>query len=211
MNGVVACEYSGRVREAMRRRGHRVHSIDLLPAEDDSRFHIQGDMWEVLRRPAFRNLDFVIAHPECTFHTNASVRWFTTIPAKPKPGIYYGDARWEQWLKAIDFFKRIQALNVPRLCIENPIMHKYSREEVGPYTQLIQPWQFGHKEMKGTCLWLRGLPPLVPTRIVGPPPRDPIERRTWAKVHQASPGPNRWKLRSRTYRGIANAMAAQWG
>jgi hypothetical protein len=209
MKGVIACESSGRVREAFRKRGHDVVSVDLLPAEDDSPHHIQGDMWDVLK--VLRNLDFVIAHPECTFHTNASVRWFTTIPKKPRPGVFYGPERWAKLHEALEFFKRVQAIKVPKLCIENPIMHKHSREVVGRCSQIIQPWMFGHKEMKATCLWLRGLPLLVPTDNVGPPPKDPVERRKWAKVHMASPGPNRWKERSRTYQGIADAMAEQWG
>lgn len=211
MRVIVACEYSGRVREAFRRRGHDAISIDLLPAEDDSPHHIQDDMWKVLTSKRVRQTDLLIAHPECTFHTNASVRWFTTIPKHPKPGVFYGDARWGPWEEAVAFFQRIQALPVPKLCIENPIMHKYSREAVGRCSQIIQPWMFGHKEMKATCLWLRGLPLLAPTRVVGPPPRDPIARRSWAKVHLASPGPDRWKQRSRTYPGIASGMAIQWG
>lgn len=209
MNVLVACEYSGRVREAFRAQGHNAWSVDLLPSEDNSPFHITGDMWDFLRkRPKW---DLIIAHPECTFHTLAGVRWFTTIPAKPAPGIFYGEARWEQWRKAVAFFKRIQALDVPKLVIENPLMHGYSLNEVGKYSQIIQPWQFGHKEMKATALWVRGLPLLKPSRVVGPPPKDPIERRKWAKVHLASPGPLRWKERSRTYTGIARAFAAQWG
>jgi hypothetical protein len=209
---LVACEYSGRVRDAFRARGHDAYSCDLLPSEADPKWHYQCDMWELLSAyMGPRQWDLVIAHPECTYHTNASVRWFTTIPKKPRAGVYYGEQRWTKWAEAVEFFKRIQALKVPRLAIENPIMHGYSYEEVGRPTQIIQPWQFGHKEMKATCLWLRGLPPLKPTRVVGPPPKDVDERRGWAVCHQTSPGPDRWKDRSRTYSGIAKAMAAQWG
>jgi hypothetical protein len=181
-------------------------SCDLLPAETPGQ-HYEGDVLDILDY----GWDLLIAHPVCTYHTNAAVRWFTTIPAKPKPGVVYGEDRWAEWDKAVEFFLKIRDANVPKIAIENPIMHGYSREVVGDPTQIIQPWQFGHKEMKATCLWLKGLPNLKPTNIVGPPPADPIERRTWAKVHRASPGPNRWKERSRTYRGIAEAMADQWG
>lgn len=170
--------------------------------------HYQGDVRDILEIA----WDLVIAHPECTFHTNASVRWFTTIPKKPKPGVFYGSDRWTKWDEAVTFFKLFQNLtHVPKVAIENPIPHCYSRNVLGDYTQIIQPWQFGHKEMKGTCLWLKGLPPLTPTNIVGPPPKDVVERRKWAKVHQASPGPDRWKERSRSFEGIAQAMAEQWG
>ena len=212
MRVLVACEYSGRVREAFRAKGHDAFSCDLLPSEDDSPYHYQEDVWELLAREPY--WDLIIFHPECTFHTNASVRWFTTIPKHPKPGVFYGREREREWAKAVRFFKRVQGLygkNTPHLAIENPIMHDRSRNAVGRCTQIIQPWQFGHKEMKATCLWLYGLPPLEPTNIVGPPPKDKIERRKWAKVHLASPGPDRWKLRSRTYPGIADAMAERWG
>jgi hypothetical protein len=204
---LVACEYSGRVRDAFRARGHEALSCDLHPTEVEGPHH-QGDVRELLNEA----WDLVIAHPDCTFHTNASVRWFTTIPNKPKPGVFYGDARWSKWEEAVSFFQLFQNLtHVPKVAIENPIPHCYSRDALGDYTQVIQPWQFGHKEMKATCLWLKGLQPLQPTNIVGPPPRNVVERRKWAKCHQAPPGPNRWKERSRTYEGIAQAMAEQWG
>ena len=212
MKVLVACEYSARVRDAFRARGHDAFSCDLLPCEGDPQWHYQEDMWRLLARRV--HWDLIVAHPECTYHTNASVRWFTTIPAKPKKGTAYGEERWTRWADAVDFFQRCQKLfgpHTPALCIENPIMHGYSYEEVGKPSQIIQPWQFGHKEMKATCLWLYGLPLLKPTRVVGPPPKDVDERRKWAVVHQTSPGPDRWKDRSRTYHGIARAMAAQWG
>ena len=211
MRVLVACEYSGRTREAFRRLGHDAYSVDLLPSEDDSPYHHQEDMWELLKRDS--QWDLIIVHPDCTFHTNASVRWFTTIPKRKKPGVFYGREREREWAKALVFFRRVQALRhkVPHVAIENPIMHDRSRNAVGRCTQIVQPWMFGHKEMKATCFWLYGLPPLVPTRVVGPPPKDPKERKKWAKIHNASPGPNRWKDRSRTYPGISNAMAEQWG
>lgn len=204
---LVAGEFSGAIRDALRARGHRAISCDLRPSQSPGP-HFQGDVRLILSH-LWR---CVIAHPECTFHTNASVRWFTTIPKRPRPDVFYGEARWEKWREAVDFFRLFQQLNhVPKVAIENPIMHKYSRLVVGRCTQIIQPWQFGHEEMKATCFWLKGLPLLQPTKIVGPPPKDPIERRKWAKVHRASPGPGRSMERSRTLPGIAAAIAEQWG
>ncbi len=113
---------------------------------------------------------------------------------------------------AVKLIGLLWAAPVPKVAIENPIMHQHARQRFGfDPTQIVQPWMFGHREMKATCLWLRGLPKLVPTDVVGPPPKDPVERRTWARVHRESPGPDRWKNRSRTLPGIAEAMAAQWG
>lgn len=114
--------------------------------------------------------------------------------------------------KAASFFKMLLNSPIPRIAVENPIPHKYAVEQIGrKYDQIIQPWQHGHEEMKATCLWLKNLPPLRPTNIVGPPPKDKEERKKWARVHRASPGPDRWKERSRTLPGIAEAMADQWG
>jgi hypothetical protein len=142
----------------------------------------------------------MIAHPPCTYLCNSGVRWLDTEPG-----------RRDKMRDGVNFFVQLQHSQIPRKAIENPIPHKYAKQWIGMYSQLIHPWQFGHKEMKSTCLWLTGLPLLVPTDIVGPPPTDPIVRRSWAKVHRTSPGPNRGKERGRTYSGIANAMAHQWG
>lgn len=208
MRWLVACEYSGRVRDALVAQGHDAYSCDFHPSERPSPRHIQGDVRPLLAE----KWDGLIAHPDCTFHTLASVRWFTTIPARPAPGIFYGDARWDQWELAVEFFSLLQAQHhIPRIVIENPLMHGCSLAAVGRYSQIVHPWQFGHKELKSTCLWIKGLPLLTATDNVGPPPRDPVERRTWAVVHRMPPGPDRWKERSRTYQGIADAMAAQWG
>lgn len=207
MRVLIAQEFSGVVRDAFLARGHEAVSCDLRPTERPGPHH-QGDVRPLLRE----RWDLIIAHPDCTYHTNASVRWFTTIPKKPKPGIYYGPARWQPWRAAVDWFNMYLELDhVPRVAIENPIMHKYSREAVRvPYTQIIQPWMFGHERLKATCLWLKGLPELQPTKVLTPP-TDPAERRKWAEVHQERPGPERQKNRSRTYQGIAAAMAEQWG
>jgi hypothetical protein len=198
MRVLVACEYSGRVREAFRARGHDAWSCDLLPAEDGSEFHIQYDALHVIRDGCpLRSSHFVafampwdmlIAHPPCTHLAVSGARHFEAKRA---------DGRQQ---KAIDFFLALAHAPIPRIAIENPvcIMSSIWREP----DQAIQPWWFGHGETKATCLWLKGLPPLIPTRIVAG--RHP-------RVHLMPPGPDRWKERSRTYEGVAEAMAQQWG
>jgi len=182
MRVLIACEFSGVVREAFRRWGHDAWSCDLLPAEDGSGFHIQQDVLRVLRH----NWDLMICHPPCTHLAVSGARWFK-------------EKRAEQ-LAALGFVECLLAATIPRIALENPISIISSR--IRKPDQIIQPWQFGHGEVKATCLWLKNLPKLVPTNIV--------EGRT-PRVHYASPGPDRWKERSRTLTGIADAMAAQWG
>lgn len=184
MKALVACEYSGRVREAFRRRGHDAWSCDLLESEDNSPFHIQGDCLAVLGD----NWDLLIAHPPCTYLAVSGMHWTTRG---------FRDRKLTD--DAIEFFMALANAPVPRIAIENPvcIMSSVWREP----DQTIQPWMFGHGETKATCLWLKGLPPLLPTKIVsGRTPR----------VHRMPPGPDRWKERSRTYEGVAEAMASQW-
>lgn len=185
MRLLVACEYSGRVREAFRRRGHDAWSCDLLEAEDGSPHHYQADVFLTLNQT--KPWDLLIAHPPCTHLSVSGARHFEAKRA---------DGRQQE---AIDFFLRIAAMPVPRIAIENPvcIMSSIWREP----DQIIQPHQFGHGETKATCLWLKGLPLLKPTNNV--PGREP-------RVHFMPPGPNRWKERSRTFEGIAEAMADQW-
>lgn len=181
MRVAILCEFSGTVRDAFIRRGHDAISCDLLPTEAPGP-HIQGD----LREQDWSGFDLVIAHPPCTHLAVSGARWFK-------------DKQTEQAV-ALEFVRWIMALPVPRLAIENPVSIISSR--IRKPDQIIQPWQFGHGETKATCLWLRNLPPLVPTQIV--------EGRA-AKVHRCPPGPDRWKVRSKTYQGIADAMADQWG
>lgn len=183
MRVLVACEYSGRVREAFRRRGHYSWSCDLLESEDNSPYHIKGD---VMRR--LTGWDLIIAHPPCTDLAVSGARHFAEKIA---------DGRQQ---RALDFVQALMDAPCERICIENPISVISSK--IRKPDQIIQPWQFGHGETKATCLWLKGLPKLVPTDIV-----DGRE----ARVHRMPPGPDRWKERSRTYQGIADAMAAQWG
>ena len=210
MRVLVACEFSGIVREAFAARGHDALSCDLLDTEIPGA-HYQGPVEDVLDD----GWDLMIAHPPCTYLTNAGVRHLhedVSGRAGGKAKIS-GTARWIELGVACEFFNLLLQSGIPRICVENPIPHRYARDLIGNYTQTIQPWMFGHEETKATCFWLKGLPPLKPTNIVGPPPKGlTIEmRRTWNRVHQTSPGPDRWKKRSRTMSGIAAAMAEQWG
>lgn len=213
MRVLIACEFSGVVRRAFRARGHEAYSCDLLPAEDgNAAHHYQADVLRVLFDRTFGlyrdDWDLLIAHPECTYLCNSGVRWLYKGGRGNVPDVH----RWAHMIDGARFFKRLLDAPVPRKAIENPIMHGFGVDYVGSaHDQLIQPWHFGHREMKATCLWLRNLPPLRKTNVVGPPPKDPAEHRKWARVHQASPGPNRWKERSRTLPGIGDAMADQWG
>ena len=180
---LVACEYSGTVRDAFARRGFDAWSCDLLPTDTPGK-HIQDDVLAVLND----DWALMIAHPPCTHLAVSGARWF---PEKRASG---------EQQEAIDFFLALARAPIPRIAIENPvcIMSSVWREP----DQVIQPWQFGHGETKATCLWLKGLPPLVPTKIVSG--RHP-------RVHLMPPSEDRWKERSRTYEGVAQAMAEQWG
>jgi hypothetical protein len=196
---LVACEFSGIVRDAFIARGHDAWSCDYLPSERGNP-HIQGNVFEHLHK----GWDALIAFPSCTFLANSGVRWLYRKDGSVDP------VRWANMLHACEFFNDLLSADIPKISLENPIQHKHARERIcyagtirpRPYDQIIQPWMFGHGETKATCLWLKNLPPLTPTNIVsGRVPR----------VHHESPGENRWKNRSRTYEGIANAMAEQWG
>jgi hypothetical protein len=252
---LVACEFSGAVRDAFAARGHFARSVDLLPTEslaepvryrhefgcvahpeyepgcedcehdepwchrcdafayecaclgpteDEAVYaddcergarHLAGDLFTVA---GIESYDLLIAHPPCTRLTNSGVRWLHA----PPPGRSRDDV-WAEMRQSAEFFRRILDLPVARIAVENPIPHRYALEIIGRrYDQIIQPWQFGHGETKATCLWLKNLPPLAPTDVVAG--RE-------ARVHRAPPSPDRWKIRSRTYAGIAAAMAAQWG
>lgn len=183
MRVLVGCEFSGAVREAFRAAGHDAVSCDLLDPEDGSPHHIRGDVLAVLGE----GWDLAIFHPPCTRLTVAGARWFKGREAEQAEAIRFAETLWNA--------------PVPRIALENPIGVLSTRSTLGKPTQIIQPWQFGHGETKATCLWLKGLPPLVPT--------DVVEGRE-ARVHRMPPSPNRWKERSRTYPGIAAAMAEQW-
>jgi site-specific DNA-cytosine methylase len=185
MRVLVACEYSGRVREAFRRMGHDAWSCDLLPSEDESPHHIIGpvEFGPIVYGGVW---DLMIAHPPCTHLAVSGARW-------------WAEKRQEQ-AQALEFVRWLMSLPIPRIAIENPV--SIISTAIRKPDQIIQPWQFGHGETKATCLWLKNLPKLTATQVV-----DGRE----ARVHRMSPGPDRWKERSRTYQGIADAMAMQWG
>lgn len=180
---LVACEYSGTVRDALRRRGIEAVSCDLLDTDVPGP-HYKGDLFDIIGD----GWSLMIAHPPCTHLCVSGARWW---PAKIADGRQAG---------ALDFVRRLMAADIPRIAIENPI-GRISTEIRKP-DQIIQPWMFGHGETKATCLWLKNLPPLTPTEVVSG--RDGF-------CHKLPPSKDRWKIRSKTYLGIAEAMAAQWG
>ena len=197
MRVLIACEYSGVVRRAFAARGHDAWSCDLLPSEDHANQHIIGDARDLLND----GWDLLmVAHPPCTRLCNSGVRWLS----RPPKGKTLAQM-WADLDEAADLFSAFWNAPIDRVAVENPIMHRHARERIrnfAPASQQLQPWQFGHGETKATCLWLKNLAPLRSTNIV--------EGRT-QRVHRMSPGPNRWRERSRTYQGIADAMAEQWG
>ena len=221
MKVLVACEFSGVVRDAFRRRGHDAWSVDLLPSESDAEYHTVGDVRDYLSSV----WDLMIAHPPCTHLSVSGARWFK-------------DKLPEQ-VQALQFVRDLMNADIPRIAIENPVSIISSR--IRKPDQIIQPWMFGHGETKTTCLWLKGLPKLEPTDIVVPEwavradgsihmsakgkrdsPTHFLTGRTtrvlsgpqleqWNRIHKEPPSPERWRNRSRTYKGIAEAMAEQWG
>lgn len=194
---LVACEFSGTVRRAFSARGYDAWSCDLLPAEDGSNRHVVGDArallgdgWDLL----------IVAHPPCTRLCNSGVRWLT----RPPRGRSLDDM-WRELDEGAALFSAFWNAPIDRIAIENPVMHRHAKARIinyQPFSQSIQPWQFGHGEIKRTCFWLKNLPDLTPTEIV--------EGRT-ARVHRMPPGPMRGKERSRFFDGVAAAMADQWG
>lgn len=181
MRVLVACEFSGVVRDAFIAKGHDAISCDLLPTERPGP-HYQGDVLDIIND----GFDMMIAHPPCTHLAVSGARWFK-------------DKQKEQE-EALEFVSTLMHASIAKICIENPVSIISSK--IRKPDQIIQPWQFGHGETKKTCLWLKGLPPLTPTDIV--------EGRE-ARIHKMPPSENRWKERSRTFEGIAIAMAEQWG
>jgi hypothetical protein len=196
MKVLIACEYSGRVRDAFNALGHEAMSCDLLPSETDGE-HYQGDVFDL----DLSQFDLMIAHPPCTYLSNSGVCH-----------LHKDITRWPELIDGALFFKKLLECEVERIAIENPIMHKYAKKIIGcgQQTQIIQPHMFGHTEQKATCLWLKGLKPLLTTNDVKEEmmllPDNERQR-----LHYLPPSPERWKLRSTTYQGIANAFAAQWG
>jgi len=179
---LVACEYSACVRDAFRSHGHDAWSCDLLNCEGDQQWHLQKPVEEVLDN----GWDLMIAHPPCTHLAVSGSRHF--------------HRKQREQAEALHFVRLLMAAPIDRWCIENPV--SIISSAIAPPSQIIQPWQFGHGETKATCLWLKNLPKLKPTQVVTG--RE-------ARVHLMPPGPDRWKERSRTYQGVADAMAEQWG
>lgn len=193
MRVLVACEYSGRVRQAFRNLGHSAWSCDLLPADDGSPYHIQGDVLPVAWG---EDWDLMIAHPPCTYLCSSGIHWNSRRPE-----------RLALTEDAVSFFLALWNTPINRVCIENPVGVMSTR--LRKPDQYIQPWEFGHPETKRTCLWLRGLSPLEPTNIL--PPDNRGENLTPSGQNKLGPSVDRWKIRSLTYQGWADAMASQWG
>ena len=183
MKILIACEYSGRVRDAFSKMGHFAMSCDLLPTEAPG-LHYQGDVFDIIDQ----GWDLMICHPPCTHLAVSGARHFA---AKRESGVQQ---------EALEFVRRLLDAPIKRIALENPI--SIISSVIRKPDQIIQPWQYGHGETKATCLWLKNLPLLRSTNIVNG--RE-------ARVHRMAPSPDRWKERSRTYQGIADAMAAQWG
>lgn len=192
---LIACEYSGIVRDAFLARGHDATSCDLLPTEAPGPHH-QGDVLEILNN----GWDLLIAHPPCTYLCSSGLHWNTRRPERA-----------QQTEDALEFVRLLLDAPIPKIALENPIGCISTR--IRPPTQTIQPWMFGHDASKATCLWLKGLPALQPTSLVEP--RIIGGKKRWGNQtdsgqNKLPPSADRWKIRSETYLGIANAMASQW-
>lgn len=196
MRVLVACEFSGIVRDAFRALGHEAHSADLLPTERPSPWHYEGEMRHIFSDylPARGGFDLMIAHPPCTYLTNAGARWW---PNKQR-----------EQAEALEFVRWLMALPIDHIAIENPPGRIGS--QIRKADQYIHPWQFGHMETKTTGLWLKNLPKLTPTDIVHEEMQK-LPAHQKHRIHWMKPGPDRAKERSRTFQGIADAMAQQWG
>lgn len=226
MRVLIGCETSGKVRRAFDRLGHDVWSCDILPADDGSNRHIRGDIRDILDD----GWDLLaVMHPPCTRLCNSGVRWLDdpvqknppdeATPAEKLawPGLSLDERRVIMY-RLLDegaaLFSACWNAPIPRVAVENPIMHKYAKERIvnyEPAAQTVQPWWFGEPAFKGTSFYLRELPPLVATNRLVPPKPGTEEHKAWSKIHLAPPGPDRWKIRSETFAGIAEAMATQWG
>ena len=191
LNVLIGCEYSGVVRDAFAKLGHNAWSCDLLPTDRPNPKHIQGDIFNILDQ----DWDLAIFHPPCTFLTVSNAQ------------------RWEELQRtgkqqaAIKFVESLYDCKIPHICIENPVGAISTRSKLGKPTQYIQPYEYGHYEQKKTGLWLRGLNPLVPTDIKD---LTGLPKKVTQRLHYLPPSPDRWKIRSQTYQGIADAMAAQF-
>ncbi len=204
LNILIGCETSGETREAFRRRGHNAWSCDLLPADDESPYHLVMDVRQALR---IKNLDLAILHPPCTRLCASGVRWLD----EPPPGKTF-EQMFRELNEGADLFSACLNADIPHLAVENPVMHRWAKEEIQNYrepSQYVHPWMFGTDEngpdnvTKRTGLWLKDVPRLEPLGILdGTTARD--------EIATASPGKDRWKIRSKTFPGMAEAFAEQW-
>lgn len=204
MRILVGCETSGVVRRAFSKLGHDVWSCDLLPADDGSNRHMICDVRDLLHE----GWDLLaVMHPPCTRLCNSGVRWLHKPPKDRTK-----DEMWADLDEGAELFSDCWNAPIERVCVENPVMHRHARQRIRNYQrpQYVQPWWFGNKAFKATGLFLRGLPPLVATDKLVPPEKGTQEHKDWSIVHRATPDAERWKLRSKTYQGIADAMADQW-
>lgn len=206
VKALVACEFSGIVRNALLRVGIDAWSCDILPSEDASNRHIRDDVRNVLND----GWDLlIVAHPPCTRLCNSGVRWLT----KPPEGRSRDDM-WRELDEGALLFSDLWNAPVDHICVENPVMHKHAKERITNYqdfAQSVQPWQFGEPQFKRTCFWLKNLPPLNDTVRLEPPKAGTDAHKTWSRVHRMSKSADRAKERSRFFPGIADAMADQWG
>lgn len=226
MRVLIGCETSGVVRRAFAARGHDAWSCDLLPADDGSNRHFVGDIRDYLNE----GWDLLaVMHPPCTRLCNSGVRWLTEPPTKLDSDTYSPEtiaayATWDRDQRLAFMWQQLQlgaalfsaCWNAPieRIAVENPVMHKHAKALITnfePAAQTVQPHWFGEPAFKGTGLYLKNLPPLVKTNPLEPPKPGTDEHKAWSAIHRASPGAGRWKLRSKTFDGIAQAMADQWG
>ena len=226
MKVLIACEFSGTVRDAFDARGHDAWSCDLLPDLKGSNRHIRDDVRNVLDW----GWDLMmVAHPPCPRLCNSGVRWLSEPPTKLEAAHYspqevadYADMTrdqrlafmWQKLDEGAELFSDLWNAPIDRIAVENPVMHKHAKARIRgyqPQAQTIQPWHFGEEAFKATCLWLKGLPTLEATNRLTPPEKGTEAHKAWSFIHQATPGADRWKLRSTFFPGIADAMADQWG
>lgn len=201
LNVLVGCEYSGTVREAFKKLGHNAWSCDILFTDTPGN-HYRGNVLEAIKKQKW---DLLIAHPPCTYLTNSGVRWLYN-----KDGSL-NEERWDDMNGGASLFRKLLNCEIEHICVENPIPHKHALGLIGrKYDQIIQPWQFGHPESKATCLWLKGLPKLEPTNVLSKPSNGRWNNQTPSGQNNLGPSVDRWKIRSKTYQGIADAFALQF-
>lgn len=195
MRVLIGCEHSGVVRDAFRARGHNAYSCDILPATGSQEFHLSCDVFEAI---AMGGWDLAIFHPPCTYLCSSGLHWNKRVPGRSR-----------QTDQAVEFVRRLMDCSIPLIAVENPIGCLSTR--LRKPDQIIQPWMFGHPESKATCLWLKGLPPLIPTNILPLPVSGRWANQTASGQNRLPPTKDRWAIRSKTYDGIAEAFAKQWG